>query len=31
MPALDANGTLICTWGGVIKISVPGQVQMLIP
>ncbi|RMK76198.1 hypothetical protein IPC85_17360 [Pseudomonas aeruginosa] len=30
-PALDANGTLICTWGGVIKISVPGQVQMLIP
>ncbi|MBO8317939.1 DUF4280 domain-containing protein, partial [Pseudomonas aeruginosa] len=27
----DANGTLICTWGGVIKISVPGQVQMLIP
>ncbi|MCO2635997.1 DUF4280 domain-containing protein, partial [Pseudomonas aeruginosa] len=24
-------GTLICTWGGVIKISVPGQVQMLIP
>nr|MBF3177345.1 DUF4280 domain-containing protein [Pseudomonas aeruginosa] len=21
----------ICTWGGVIKISVPGQVQMLIP
>ncbi len=31
MPALDANGTLICTWGGVIKISVPGQLQMLIP
>lgn len=31
MPALDANGTLICTWGGAIKISVPGQVQALIP
>ncbi|MFV3416345.1 DUF4280 domain-containing protein [Pseudomonas nitroreducens] len=31
MPALDANGTLICTWGGVIKVVFPGQVQMLIP
>lgn len=31
MPALDANSTLMCTWGGVIKILMPGQVQMLIP
>ncbi|MFC2973450.1 DUF4280 domain-containing protein [Azotobacter bryophylli] len=31
MPALDANGTLMCNWGGVIKIVAPGQVQMLIP
>ncbi|TBU95657.1 DUF4280 domain-containing protein [Phytopseudomonas dryadis] len=31
MPALDANSTLMCTWGGVIKIQMPGQVQMLIP
>ncbi len=31
MPALDADGALDLTWGGVIKISVPGQVQMLIP
>lgn len=31
MPALDANSTLMCTWAGVIKITYPGQVQMLIP
>ncbi|MNP66866.1 hypothetical protein D3C76_1626270 [compost metagenome] len=31
MPALDSNSTLMCTWGGVIKIQMPGQVQMLIP
>ncbi|NWB89935.1 DUF4280 domain-containing protein [Pseudomonas agarici] len=31
MPALDANSCVMCTWGGVIKIVVPGQVQMLIP
>nr|BFE96331.1 hypothetical protein GCM10020185_68670 [Pseudomonas brassicacearum subsp. brassicacearum] len=31
MPAIDANSTLMCTWAGVIKIVVPGQVQMLIP
>ncbi|MFC0669623.1 DUF4280 domain-containing protein [Azotobacter chroococcum] len=31
IPALDANGTLMCTWGGVITIVAPGQVQMLIP
>lgn len=31
MPALDANGTLLCNWAGTIKIAVPGQVQTLIP
>ncbi|MEE9101895.1 MULTISPECIES: DUF4280 domain-containing protein [Pseudomonas] len=31
MPALDSNGTLMCNWGGVIKVLMPGQVQMLIP
>ncbi|AZD29207.1 DUF4280 domain-containing protein [Pseudomonas chlororaphis] len=31
MPALDANSTLMCSWAGVIKIVVPGQMQMLIP
>ncbi|WP_296218691.1 DUF4280 domain-containing protein [Pseudomonas sp. UBA2684] len=31
MPSLDANSMLMCSWGGVIKILVPGQVQMLIP
>lgn len=31
MPALDANGTLMCTWAGVIKVVFPGQVQTLIP
>ncbi|HWV09197.1 MAG TPA: DUF4280 domain-containing protein, partial [Pseudomonas sp.] len=25
------NSTLMCTWAGVIKIVMPGQVQMLIP
>jgi len=31
MPALDASSTLICSYGGMIKINVPGQMQMLIP
>lgn len=31
MPALDANCSLMCNWGGVIKIAMPGQMQMLIP
>lgn len=31
MPALDANSTTMCMWAGVIKILMPGQVQMLIP
>ncbi|GAB7528380.1 hypothetical protein PS3A_07880 [Pseudomonas sp. 3A(2025)] len=31
MPALDANCTLMCTWGGMIKVGFAGQVQLLIP
>lgn len=31
MPALDANCTLMCSYAGVITITFPGQVQMLIP
>jgi hypothetical protein len=31
MPSLDSNSTLMCNWAGVIKIAMPGQVQMLIP
>ncbi|MGU3348703.1 DUF4280 domain-containing protein [Pseudomonas monsensis] len=31
MPAIDANSTLMCNWAGVIKIAMPGQMQMLIP
>ncbi|HEY1028018.1 MAG TPA: DUF4280 domain-containing protein [Pseudomonas sp.] len=31
MPSLDANCMLMCSWGGVIKVVMPGQVQMLIP
>ncbi|MFJ2683490.1 DUF4280 domain-containing protein [Pseudomonas sp. NPDC087342] len=31
MPALDANSILMCNWAGVIKIAMPGQMQMLIP
>ncbi|MBU1333149.1 MAG: DUF4280 domain-containing protein [Gammaproteobacteria bacterium] len=31
MPSLDANSTLMCSWAGVIKINMPGQMQMLIP
>src|SRR5471032_3162133 len=31
MPALDANSMLMCNWAGVIKIAMPGQMQMLIP
>ena len=31
MPALDANSLLMCNWAGVIKIAMPGQMQMLIP
>jgi hypothetical protein len=31
MPALDANSILMCNWAGVIKIAMPGQMQMLVP
>ncbi|MDR8017862.1 DUF4280 domain-containing protein [Ectopseudomonas guguanensis] len=31
MPSLDSNCTLMCNWAGVIKVVMPGQVQMLIP
>jgi hypothetical protein len=31
MPSLDANCVLMCNWAGVIKVAMPGQVQMLIP
>ena len=31
MPSLDSNSTLMCNWAGVIKVVMPGQVQILIP
>lgn len=31
MPSLDANCMLMCNWAGVIKVAMPGQMQMLIP
>ncbi|VWC49520.1 hypothetical protein BLA23254_07672 [Burkholderia lata] len=31
IPALDAQGTLICAWGGVIKVMQPGQYTTLVP
>jgi hypothetical protein len=31
VPALDALGTLICGWGGVIKVIQPGQMNTLVP
>ncbi|MEO2218697.1 DUF4280 domain-containing protein [Chromobacterium vaccinii] len=31
MPAVDAGSTLMCNWGGVIKVSMPGQFTVLIP
>ncbi len=31
MPALDANSTLMCTWAGVIKVAMPGQITELVP
>jgi Domain of unknown function (DUF4280) len=30
-PALDAQATLTCLWGGVIKVVQPGQMSVLIP
>lgn len=31
MPALNNSSKLMCTWGGVIQIVVPGQTKMMIP
>jgi Domain of unknown function (DUF4280) len=31
MPALNDSSKLMCTWGGVIQIINPGQVEMMIP
>ena len=31
MPALDNTSKLMCTWGGVIQIAVPGQMTHMIP
>jgi hypothetical protein len=30
-PTLDNVSTLMCTWGGVITVTVPGQVTEMIP
>jgi hypothetical protein len=31
LPALDATSKCMCTWGGVITITMPGQVTTTIP
>ncbi|MBB3258391.1 hypothetical protein F4827_003259 [Paraburkholderia bannensis] len=31
MPALDVSATLVCMWGGVIKVVQPGQMTVLVP
>src|SRR3954465_7098423 len=31
MPALDNSSKLMCTWGGVIQITYPGQTTVQIP
>jgi hypothetical protein len=31
MPALDSNSKLMCTWGGVISITTPGQFTVEVP
>lgn len=31
MPALNNSSKLMCNWGGVIQIVVPGQVQTMVP
>lgn len=31
MPALDNNSKLMCQWGGVIQITVPGQATVMVP
>ncbi|MEQ5843496.1 DUF4280 domain-containing protein [Paraburkholderia acidicola] len=30
-PALNAQSTLLCAWGGVIKVVQPGQTSTLVP
>lgn len=31
MPALNNNSKLMCMWGGIIQIIVPGQLQTMVP
>jgi len=31
MPALDSTAKLLCTWGGVIQITSPGQTTVMVP
>ncbi len=31
LPALNNTSKLMCTWGGVIQINVPGQVMTMVP
>lgn len=31
MPALDSTSKLMCTWGGVIQITSPGQATAMVP
>lgn len=31
MPALDSNSKLMCIWGGVIQVVVPGQMTTMVP
>ncbi len=31
VPALDSNSKLMCTWGGVIQITSPGQTTVMVP
>lgn len=31
IPALNNNSKLLCAWGGVIQISVPGQSKTMVP
>jgi hypothetical protein len=31
MPALNSNCKLMCSWGGIIQVTAPGQVTEMIP
>jgi hypothetical protein len=31
MPALNDTSTLMCTWGGIIQVTLPGQMTVLVP